>query len=340
MTPLQPLCRPIWNVGPHRQAEPMPHLAHFDQARLTDLLRKQYGVITRAQALGCEMSEKAVRYRTRPGGPWQVVLPGVYLDNGGLLTDRQRAVAAFLYAQWAIAITGTTAVAWHGVRVARSEFVDVLVPQRQRRSDAGFVRLRRTSIMPGVDYRDGVVSYVPLDRAVADAARQLTDMSQVRDLVATCVQRGKVEVWQLARELDLGPVAGSARLRLALGEVADGVRSVAESDLRSLVKQFRLPDPLYNPKLFVAGEFLAMPDAWWPDFGVAAEVESKAWHLSPADWQRTLDRQARMSAEGIHVLPFPPVQLRTARQQVARAIRAALARSRGPLPNITTRPLQ
>jgi len=318
----------------------MPHLAQFDRARLTDLLRKQHGIITRAQALGCQMSEKAVRYRTRPAGPWQVVLPGVYLDGGGHLTDRQRAVAGFLYPGRAIAITGTTAVAWHGVKVGNSDFVDVLVPLRLRRSDAGFVRLRRTSIMPGVDFRDGVVSYAPLDRAVADAVRRLTDMSEIRDLVASCVQRGKVEAWQLARELDLGPVAGSARLRLALSEVADGVRSVAEADLRSLVKQFRLPDPLYNPKLFVAGEFLAMPDAWWPEFGVAAEVQSKAWHMSPADWQRTLDRQARMSAQGIVVLPFAPVRLRTARQQVAKEIRSALANSRGPLPQITTRPVQ
>jgi hypothetical protein len=318
----------------------MPYLAQFDRAQLRDLLRKQHGVITRAQALGCEMSEKAVRYRTRPFGPWQVVLPGVYLDGGGRLTDGQRAVAGFLYAKRAIAITGMTAVAWHGLRVGGGEFVDVLVPPGHRRSDAGFVRLRRTSILPGVDYRDGVVSYVPLDRAVADAVRQLTDMSQVRDLVATSVQRGKVEAWQLARELDLGPVAGSARLRLALSEVADGVRSVAEADLRSLVKQFRLPDPLYNPKLFVAGEFLAMPDAWWPEFGVAAEVESKAWHMSPADWQRTLDRQARMSAQGIVVLPFAPVRLRTARQQVAKEIRSALANSRRPLPHIVTRPAQ
>jgi len=184
------------------------------------------------------------------------------------------------------------------------------------------------------------VNYAPLDRAIADSVRRLSDMSEVRDLIASGVQRGKVGIWELARELDLGPKQGSARLRLALGEVADGVRSVAEADLRSLVKQFGLPDPLYNPKLFVAGEFLAMPDAWWPDFGVAAEVESKAWHMSPADWQRTVDRQARMSAEGILVMPLIPVRLRTARPHVARELRSALANSRGPLPHITTQPIR
>jgi hypothetical protein len=318
----------------------MPRLSQFDREKLAATLARQHGIVARRQALDCAMTAKALRYRTRHDGPWEIVLPGVYATNRGRLTEKQRAVAAFLYAGRGIAITGTAAMAWHGLRQQQGELIEVLVPLQYKRSDAGFARLLRTSIMPGVDFQDGAVSYVPLDRAITDAARRLSDMSEIRDLIASGVQRGKVGIWELARELDLGPRQGSARLRLALAEVSEGVRSVAEADLRSLVKQFRLPDPLYNPKLFVAGEFLAMPDAWWPDFGVAAEVESKAWHLSPADWQRTLDRQARMSAEGIHVLPFPPVQLRTARQQVARAIRAALARSQGPLVNITTRPLQ
>ncbi len=267
------------------------------------------------------------------------MLPGVYATHRGRLTEKERAVAAFLYAGRGIAITGTAAMAWHGLRQHQSEFIDVLVPLHYKRSDVGFARLLRTSIMPGVDFREGAVSYVPPDRAIADAVRRLSDMSEVRDLIASAVQRGKVGVWELARELDLGPRQGSARLRLALAEVSDGVRSVAEADLHGLVKQFRLPAPLYNPRLYVGAEFLAQPDAWWPDSGVAAEVESKAWHLSPADWQRTLDRQARMSAEGILVLPFPPARLRTARAQVAREIRSALANSRGPLAHITARPL-
>jgi hypothetical protein len=318
----------------------MPRLSQFDSEKLAATLAGQHGIVARRQVLDCAMSAKALRYRTRPDGPWQIVLPGIYATCRGRLTEKQRAVAAFLYAGRGIAITGIAAMAWHGLRQQQGEVIDVLVPLHYKRGDAGFARLLRTSIMPGVDFRDGAVSYVPADRAIADAVRRLSDMSEVRDLIASPVQRGKVGIWELARELDLGPTRGSARLRLALSEVADGVRSVAEADLRGLVKQFRLPDPVYNPKLFVAGEFLAMPDAWWPEFGVAAEVQSKAWHMSPADWQRTLDRQARMSAQGIVVLPFAPVRLRTARQQVAREIRSALANSRGPLPHITTRPVQ
>ena len=41
----------------------------------------------------------------------------------------------------------------------------------------------------------------------------------------------------------------------AFEEVADGVRSSAEGDLRTLVKRERLPEPMYNPRLY-AGDAL------------------------------------------------------------------------------------
>jgi hypothetical protein len=232
-------------------------------------------------------------------------------------------------------------MAWHGAPVKRNEIVDVLVPLHHKRCDAGFARLHRTSVELGALYQDGAVVYAPLDRAIIDAARQLTDLPEIRELVASAVQRGKVLVGHLARELDkVGPVAGSARIRLALSEVADGVRSTAEADLRTLVNQARLPTPLYNPDLYVGGEFLARPDAWWPDAGVAAEVDSKAWHLSPADYERTQMRHDRMIAQGIRVLHFAPRHLRVAKRDVAQQIRSTLAVSTGPLPHIVTRPTQ
>ena len=285
------------------------------------------------------MTQKAVRYRIRPGGPWQVALPGVYAGQAGQLSDQQRAMAAFLYAHHALAVTGLAAIAYHGGVRDPGETVEVLVPLANRQRDVGFVRLRPTSIEPGAYYRDGALNYVPLDRAIADAARAMNDLAHIRDLVAGSVQAGKVAVWQLQRELDAGPRQGSARLRHVLAEVADGVRSVAEADLRLLVREFRLPAPLYNAALIVNGRFLATPDAWWPDYGVAVEVDSKAWHLSPADWERTLRRDAAMTEQGILVLHFTPAAVRSGRREVAAKIRATLAASGGPLPHISARPV-
>lgn len=326
-------------VGVGWHAQPMPRLAKYDRERLAAILGKQHGVISRRQAVACAMTPTALRYRLRPDGPWQAVLPGVYREGHGRLSDQQRAVAAFVYAGRAIAVTGNAAIAWHGSPVKRSEFVDVLVPLHHKRSDAGFARLHRTSQELGVICQDGAVVYAPLDRAIIDAARQLTELPEIRELVASAVQRGKLMVGHLARELEkAGPVAGSARVRLVLAEVADGVRSAAEADLRTLIIQARLPTPLYNPDLFAGGQFLARPDAWWPEAGVAVEVDSMAWHLSPSDYERTQIRHDRMIAQGIRVLHFNPRYLRSAKREVAQQIRATLAQSAGALPHIETRP--
>jgi very-short-patch-repair endonuclease len=311
----------------------MGRLAAYDAESLAALLHRQDGVVRRDQAVTCGLTERALRYRIQPGGPWQVVLPAVYLCVTGTMTSRQRIMAAYLYAgghsSVDVAVTGPVALAWHRIRTDYGDKVDVLVGPERRVRDTGFARLHRTGVPLGVAYRDGALVYAPPARAIADTARQLTDMSEVRAVVAAGVQRGKVAVWQLAEELDAGPVRGSARLRRALAEVAGGVRSAAEGDLADVIRTQRLPMPMLNPKLFLGTQFLAIPDAYWPDAGVAAEVDSREWHLSPADWEQTMARHARMSACGIIVLHFPPSRIRAERRAVAAEIRSALAAARG-----------
>jgi hypothetical protein len=316
----------------------MPKLAKYDVALLESTLSRQGGVISREQAATCALTPEALRYRLRPGGPWQIALPGIYVVGRGALTSKQRNAAAFLHAGRPLAITGPAALTWHDIPCPATEIVDVLVPLDCRRASTGFARLHRTGREPNTGFRDGVVKFATVHRAVADAARQFTTLSDVRAVVAASVQRGKVAIWQLDEELKAGPRPGSAQLCRALAEVADGVRSVAEADLRTLVRRARLPDPLYNPRLFAGAEFLACPDAWWPQAGVALEVDSKAYHLSPADWEKTMARQARMVAQGILVLAVPPQRIRAEGWKVAREIRSTLEQSRGPLPHIVTVP--
>lgn len=289
-----------------------------DQA-LDGLLRAQNDVLSRAQALS-HLTESALRHRLRSGGPWRIVLPGIYLTNGGLPTAIQRDAAALLYCGPGSAITGPAALLRHGIRGPRSEIVDVLVPGSRKRQSTGFVQVHRTTLMPERVWVSDGLRYASAARSVADTARQLSDLREVKAVVADAVQRGRCSVGELAVELLAGPTRGSGWLRAALAEVADGTRSVAEADLRDIIRSAGLPAPLYNPSLFAAGSFLARPDAWWPDAGVACEVDSREWHLSPHGWDRTLARHAQMSAHGIIVMHFTPRRLRAERAIVAREL--------------------
>ena len=178
--------------------------------------------------------------------------------------------------------------------------------------------------MPEFAFTDGAIRFAEAARAVTDAARELGSFRDVRAVAADAVQRGRCRVDQLAAELRHAPVRQSAWLRRALAEVADGVRSAAEGDLRDLIRAHGLPPPLFNAQLYVGPEFLAVPDAWWPARGVVVEVDSREWHLSPEDWQRTLRRGTRMSALGINVMHFTPQRIRTEAAEVAAEIRSAL----------------
>jgi hypothetical protein len=153
-----------------------------------------------------------------------------------------------------------------------------------RRQRVAFIQIHRTAGLPENPWIIDGLRCAPPDRAVADAARGLIEIKDVTVLVADAVQHGKCTIEQLSRELKDGPNQRSALLRAALAEVSDGIASVAEADFRKLVQRSGLPAPLYSPRLYVGTEFLARPDAWWADAGVAAEVDSREWHLSPDSW--------------------------------------------------------
>jgi len=252
----------------------------------------------------------------------------------GAPTTLQQEMAALLYAGPGSVITGPAALRCHHIRCELTDIVDVLVPATRQRRDTKFVQLHRTTRMPARIWQAGPVRYVPPSRAVADAVRALTSLRNVRAVVADAVQRDKCAISSLVTELAEGPAKGSALFREALADVAGGIRSAAEGDLRDLLARSGLAMPLFNPSLYDhGGTFIARPDAWWPRLGIAVEVDSREWHTSPEDHARTLARGRRMAKYQIVVLRFTPRQIRSQPAEVIKDIKAALdgARGRPPL---------
>ena len=124
-----------------------------------------------------------------------------------------------------------------------------------------------------------------------------------------------------------------------MAEVAAGHAVGPEGELLSLIKRGGLPRPWLNARLLLGDQLIARPDAWWPDFGVAVEVDSREWHLTPESWEQTMRRDARMTALGILVLHFSPRQIRDEADEVLTTIRNALNRRQGQAaPPIRTLP--
>jgi hypothetical protein len=311
----------------------------IDERVLDQLLRTQHDVIARRQALACGMTDRMLQYRFRADGPWRQLLPGVYAAVTGTVSAEQREMAALLHAGSGGAITGLAAARRHGISALTIGVVDVLVPADARRQSTGFVRVRRTWRMPEQVCVAGEIRYTMPARAVADAARSLSSPRDVRALVAQAIQQQRCSIEMLTIEVEQGPAKGSPLLRAALAEVRDGVRSVPEGDLRTLLKRGRIPKPMFNARVYDGDTLIAVTDAWWGDAGVAAEVDSREYHFSAEDWQQTMRRHDRLVARGVLLLHFTPRQIRSAPEEVAAQIRAALTVGRGrPRLPLTARP--
>jgi hypothetical protein len=303
----------------------------------TWLATMQRGVLTREQARATGLTESELRHRIRLGGPWRKLLPGVYLTSNGAATVEQLDTGAWLYAGPDAFVTGPAALRFHEIRGPRVTGVDVLVPADRHPSSRGYVVVHRTRRLPQTWMQDRIVAYAPPARAVADTVRTLARISDARTVVASAVQSRQCKISHLACELQSRRHGDDELLRQVLAEVADGVRSAPEGELRELIIGAGLPAPMYNPTLRWRGQFLARPDAWWAEAGVAVEVDSMAFHLLPSDWHQTLQRHSRMAAAGIRVLHVSPYQLRTQPEQVLRLIREALTTGR-PATGITATP--
>jgi hypothetical protein len=257
------------------------------------------------------LHQATIAHRCRPGGPWRSLVPGIVLLHNAAPTRTDRRSAGLLYAGPGAVLTGLDALVLHGMRrvPVPSGPVHVLAPAERRRSGHGLVLLERTDRLPVPV--PGRWPLAPVPRAVLDFGRRSRDRDLVRSAIAEVVQRRWCTPLELGVELADGSRRGSALPRSVLAEVGDGVRSVAEAQARELIGRSTLPRPMWNPRLVDArtNRLIAVPDCWFDEVGLAWEIESHEWHLSPADHDRTLERRVRMTGVGIHVVPHPPSKI-------------------------------
>jgi hypothetical protein len=281
-------------------------------------------VATRADLVQLGVDPATVARRCRYGAPWRRLLPGVYSLHSGPPSRRQFVRAALLYAGPLSVVTGLEAVRRYGVRrIPDQTLVHILVPEKKGVSGRDFLLVER-SRRPWKRYvRDGFPLAGPA-RAVIDAARREHRKDVVRALIADAVQRNICSIGQLNWEVRQQNLRGTAIPRRVLAEVGDGVRSVAEAWARSLISRSPLPSPEWNVVLRgPSGNFLGVVDAWWAEVGLAWEIDSKEFHLSPVEHERTTKRHSRLTAAGIIVVHTVPSRLKNEPAEVIEELRGA-----------------
>lgn len=305
----------------------MPRRVPYDRFGLDQLVAQRNGVVTRRELAALGMPAGTLQARTKVGGPWQRLMPGVVLTYSGTPTRQQHLRAALLYAGEGSLLTGICALATYGIRNVPVEHdLHVLVTHARRRLSTDGVIVERTRRLPDQPRLIGDLPCAPIARACIDAARRMRDRRAVRALIAEVVQRGWTSARPLAREIRDAQRRGSALPRSVLREISAGVRSVVEAEVRESLRAARIPEPRWNCDVYDEhGRWIARPDAVWVEVGVVLEIDSLEWHLSPASYRSTQDRHRRMTAAGLLVIHIAPGTARRDPEGLVADVRATLA---------------
>lgn len=319
---------------------PLHHLSDVRHRVLTSRQLREHGI-----------ASAVVNERCRPGGPWQQLLPGVYLLHTGPATSEERLHAALMYttartqgvpvqptrateptSYGEAMITGLAALALHRFTSAPPllslEHIDVLVPRTRRLRATGFVRPVRAHTVPRPRLLTGV-PVAPVARAVADAVAQLSDTAAVRTVLTEAVRGGHCETAQLVRELTRARLLSRPQVvGVVDGLLAEG-RAAAEDRLYAMVADHALPAPLWNVELWLpGGPCLGSVDAYWPDHGVVVEIDARgARGEEDALLSQHARKRERFERLGIMVVHLTPKKLRESAEQQAAVVRTALMAS-------------
>lgn len=142
----------------------------------------------------------------------------------------------------------------------------------------------------------GAMPVAPAALAWAQSAALLSreDLVAAGDYLVTGARRGTAGICALA---ELAAVAvswsgrpGATRLAWAAPLVRIGARSRPETQLRLLIRRARLPEPVVEHPVTVAGGRILHPDLAYPDARLALEYEGDG-HRSRAKWERDIERR-------------------------------------------------
>ncbi len=293
---------------------------------------------TELEKLG--VSQSTSYRRCRSGGPWQRLAPGIILTSSDPPTTDDLLHAALLHAGPQAVITGMHGARLHGMTTAPADAaVHVLIPHTKRLQSHPSIVIERTIRLPQAINKNGIPT-APLVRSAMDAARTWQTRVRTEEILIEAIQKGHCHPQALRYEMDHGSRRGTGLPREILRDLTTDLRSIPELRAFQLLQKSHIPDPLWNAHLFNAdGKYIATPDAWFDDVGLAIEIDSYQFHFTSNGYTHTMCRNARYTHHGILILQILPGQLKKEPETVLASIKAAYAAAKvSPRPPVTVRP--
>lgn len=267
----------------------MTHNTPLSPRPLSHLKDMQLRVLNTAQLRAHGVGAAEAAEQCRAGGPWQQLLPGVFLLHPGPPTSDERLHAALLYAVRSTPGARGAAVpaqsvaerpsaardAQRGASEPRDPYPEAMITGLAALTLHGFLcappllSLNRIDVLVPCARRVRSTGYVrilrtdhvprparatglpvaPVPRALADAVADLEDTASARRMLTEAVRAGHCDPAAVVGELDRARLLTRPHVVDAVESLLAEGRALAENLLYRMVRDYGLEDPLWNVDL-------------------------------------------------------------------------------------------
>jgi very-short-patch-repair endonuclease len=287
------------------------------------IVRRQHGVITRAQLVELGYTAVAIRHRVA-AGRLHPLWHGVFAAGRPEVTREGRWLAAVLSCGPGAALSHLDAAALWKMLAKRAGpiHVSVAAPADPRRD--GVVVHRRAGFETTI--RSGIPVTTPACTLVDLASRLTRD--HLEAAVNEADKRDLIDPEALRTALDgMAGRRGAAALRRALDRPTFAVTdSELERRFLPIARRAGLPQPQTGVRL---NGFKV--DFYWPDLGLVVETDGLRYHRTPGEQARDRLRDQAHTAAGLTQLRFTRAQVFFDAAHVESTLAAVASRVRYPL---------
>jgi hypothetical protein len=256
-----------------------------DPSRFRELVARQEGVISRAQAIAAGWTDGQVT-RHLVSGRWRRLHHGVLVTHTGPVPWRAVVWAALLHAGPDAVASHRTAARLQGLLDEEPADVELLVPWGHGvRVRPGLV-IRSTKALDERRHPSRSMPQTRVEHTVLDLAQVTSRPDEVVSWVLTACQRRATTPERLATALQTRPRHRHRRLILdVLSEAKEGIASTLERHYHTDVElPHGLPRARRGERITVAGRHW-YADARYARFRLRIELEGLGWHPVDLRWR-------------------------------------------------------
>ena len=246
--------------------------------------QRQYGVVSRSQALRAGLSPDMIKFRIR-SGRWQQLHLGVYATFSGTPGRGARLWAALLAAGPDAALSYETAAELHGLSDKAASPIHVSVPRERHLVAIEGVRLHRSARVATAT--QGYPPRTTVEETVLDLTQVARSFDDVCGWVTRAIARELTDETSLQAAMDKRPrLRWRADLHEVLEAAATGDHSVLEFRYhRDVERAHSLPEPDRQVPFTEKDGRRGRRDRVYQEYGVVVELDGRLAHPEENRWK-------------------------------------------------------